>query len=76
MRLRSAVAGIGIAALAVIGVNTPAHAAGWVDVGSYNSYKACIDAGQQYQREGWRYTCYHYWGNGGAEGLWELNIWE
>jgi hypothetical protein len=59
MRLRTALAGTGLAALLVGGVSAPSHAAQWWSVQSYGSQKACIDAGQQYEREGWTYRCLH-----------------
>jgi hypothetical protein len=70
MRLRTAVASAGIAALTVGGLSVPAQAAPQIGtstqtsgmyVASYWSKKACVDAGQQYEREGWSgYTCVFY----------------
>ncbi|EST25021.1 hypothetical protein M877_23620 [Streptomyces niveus NCIMB 11891] len=62
---------MGIAVLAIGGINAPAQAApgtsvsvsaqseaGWVYIGSYSSRSYCIDAGQQYVREGFsNYRC-------------------
>ncbi|GII33396.1 hypothetical protein [Planotetraspora mira] len=70
MRLRTALAGAGIAASLVGGIATPALAATWWDVGSYGTQKLCIDAGQQYQREGWPYKCLH------VSATWALLIWQ
>jgi hypothetical protein len=70
MRLRTAVVSAGIAALTVGGLSAPAQAASqigtstqasWMYVASYWSNKACVDSGQQYQREGWTaYKCTYY----------------
>ena len=58
MRKRAAaVLTAGIAAAALAGVATPAHAADWVNVGVYPTKFQCVDAGQTYQREGWDYSC-------------------
>ncbi|MFB4295143.1 hypothetical protein [Actinomadura sp. NTSP31] len=46
-------------------------AATWWDVGTYGTKSLCIDAGQQYQREGWPYRCLHVTGAG-----WVLEIWQ
>ncbi|MGI5322673.1 hypothetical protein [Actinomadura nitritigenes] len=48
-----------------------APAATWWDVGAYGTQHACIDAGQQYEREGWPYRCLHVTGAG-----WVLEIWQ
>jgi hypothetical protein len=70
MRLRTALAGAGIAAVLAGGIATPALAASWWDVGSYQNKKSCIDAGQQYQREGWPYKCIE------VSAQWVLLIWQ
>ncbi|MEV5705940.1 hypothetical protein [Actinoallomurus sp. NPDC052274] len=58
MRLRTALAGAGLAGMAVVGVGVPAQAASWQPYGVYGSYKACVDAGQQYVRENFNaYKC-------------------
>ncbi|MFD6328243.1 hypothetical protein ACFWGI_01540 [Streptomyces niveus] len=71
MRKRAALVSVGIAVLAIGGINAPAQAApgtsvtvgaqseaGWVYIGSYSSRSYCIDAGQQYVREGFsNYRC-------------------
>jgi len=63
MRLRTAAVSAGIAALAVTGLAVPAQAAphsasGWTNVAAFTTKSACIDAGQQYEREGWNaYKC-------------------
>jgi hypothetical protein len=46
------------ALLAVTGLAVPAQAADWKAYGAYNSKSLCIDAGQQYEREGFNaYKC-------------------
>lgn len=58
MRVRTAVAGAGIAALAVLGLGLPAQAADWVSYGQFPTKKKCVDAGQQYVRENFNaYKC-------------------
>ncbi|MEU8305578.1 hypothetical protein AB0C84_18640 [Actinomadura sp. NPDC048955] len=58
MRLRRAAVGVGIAAAAVCGMSVPAHAADWKAYARYTSKSKCIDAGQQYVREGFNaYKC-------------------
>ncbi|MDL4816564.1 hypothetical protein [Actinomadura opuntiae] len=67
MRLRTAAAGAATAIFVVGGLNAPAQAApktgtslqyAWTYVQNYPSKRACIDAGQQYEREGWKaYRC-------------------
>lgn len=66
MHIRTAFVGAGIAALAVGGLSAPAQAApqaaagtqsSWTYVAGYWSESACVDAGQQYEREGWSYEC-------------------
>ena len=67
MRLRAAVASAGFAVVAVGGLALPAQAAqaatavlasSWTDVGGYVYEYLCVDAGQQYEREGWNaYQC-------------------
>jgi len=58
MRVRTALAGVGIATLAVIGLGVPAQAASWQPYGIYGSHYACVDAGQQYVRENFNaYKC-------------------
>ncbi|MFE7111872.1 hypothetical protein ACFU98_29170 [Streptomyces sp. NPDC057575] len=54
MRKRGALLSLGITAMAVIGLSAPsAQAADWTYIGLYASKSRCVDAGQQYQREGW-----------------------
>ncbi|MET8743847.1 hypothetical protein [Streptomyces sp. NPDC004728] len=54
MRKRGALPPLGIAAMAVIDLSAPsAQAADWTYIGMYASKTRCVDAGQQYQREGW-----------------------
>ncbi|MFB9834495.1 hypothetical protein [Actinoallomurus acaciae] len=70
MRLIAAVVSAGIVALVVGGLSTSAQAAprinasaqaSWTYIDSYWSNKACVDAGQQYEREGWNeYKCVDY----------------
>lgn len=70
MRLRKAAVSAGLTILAVSGLSTPAQAttpqtgtsaqAGWILVDNYASRFDCIDAGQQYEREGWEYKCVDY----------------
>jgi hypothetical protein len=58
MRVRIALAGAGLAALAVVGIGLPAQAAAWQPMGVYGSRTACVDAGQQYVRENFNaYKC-------------------
>ena len=58
MRVRTALAGAGIAVLAVVGLGLPAQAAGWVSYGQFGSKSACVNAGQQYVRENFNaYKC-------------------
>lgn len=72
MRKRAALVSAGIAVLALAGVNAPAQAAApgtsvgasaeaaaaWLYIGTYSSRSACVDAGQQYVREGFsQYSC-------------------
>lgn len=67
MRLRTAVVSLGITAGVAFGMSAPAHAAisqpgveaqaAWSFGGLYSTKSRCIDAGQQYQREGWSYKC-------------------
>jgi hypothetical protein len=72
MRLRTALAGTGLAALMVGGLSVPAHAATWWSITpAYGSKKLCVDAGQQYEREGWPYRCLPYSG-----GAYLLQIWQ
>ncbi|MFE7267410.1 hypothetical protein ACFU9B_36110 [Streptomyces sp. NPDC057592] len=53
MRKRGALLSLGVAAMAVIGLSAPsAQAADWTYIGMYASKTRCVDAGQQYQREG------------------------
>jgi hypothetical protein len=55
----------------------PAHAspaapaATWWDVGNYGTHPKCINAGQEYEREGWPYRCIYVSGAG-----WVLEIWQ
>ncbi|MWA01991.1 hypothetical protein F8568_016750 [Actinomadura sp. LD22] len=66
MRLRTAVTGAAVA-MAIGGLGVPAQAATtakaspqytWTYIGNYGSKKACVDMGQQYEREGWNaYKC-------------------
>ncbi|WP_433473103.1 hypothetical protein ACQPZP_30150 [Spirillospora sp. CA-142024] len=58
MRLRRTAVGVGIAIAAVGGMSVPAHAAGWKAWDRFTSKSKCIDAGQQYVREGFNdYKC-------------------
>ncbi|MFC8075278.1 hypothetical protein ACFUN8_07030 [Streptomyces sp. NPDC057307] len=72
MRKRAVLVSVGIAVLAITGINAPAQAAApgtsvsagarseaaWVYIGSYSSRAYCVDAGQQYVREGFsKYRC-------------------
>ncbi|ADI11490.1 hypothetical protein SBI_08372 [Streptomyces bingchenggensis BCW-1] len=61
MRKRSAVLTLGAALLAATAVSAPAQAtstASWLLVKTYATKAACVDAGQQYQREGFNeYKC-------------------
>ncbi|MEV1172619.1 hypothetical protein [Nonomuraea sp. NPDC049784] len=67
MRLRAALLTAAIAAMAVTALSTPAQAASWVFIGVYTSKYNCIDAGQQYVREGFsQYDC------SGSPGYYEL----
>ncbi|MEV0405147.1 hypothetical protein [Actinoallomurus sp. NPDC050550] len=79
MRLRAAVVSVGIAAGAAVGMSAPAHAAipqrgaaaqvSWTYVEYWDRQSDCIDAGQEYEREGWRYKCtYEYNGHVDAFG--------
>jgi hypothetical protein len=70
MRLRKAAVSAGITILAVSGMSAPAQAAapengtntqsGWILIDNYASWFECVDAGQQYEREGWTYKCVEY----------------
>ena len=70
MRLRKAAVSAGLTILAVSGLSAPAQAAtpqigtntqaGWILVDNYASRFDCVDAGQQYEREGWTYKCVDY----------------
>lgn len=71
MRMRTALAGTGIAAALVAGMAVPAQAATWWDVGSYGTKSKCIDAGQQYEREGWPYKCIYVYGAGYVLEIWQ-----
>jgi hypothetical protein len=67
MRLRTATTGAALAIFAICGLGASAQAAPkagvrpqytWTYVADYASKKACVDAGQQYEREGWNaYKC-------------------
>ncbi|WP_405616404.1 hypothetical protein OG292_23380 [Streptomyces sp. NBC_01511] len=71
MRKRAALVTAGIAVLAITGISAPAQAAApgtsvgapaqaeaWTYIGTYSSRSYCIDAGQQYVREGFNnYRC-------------------
>lgn len=57
MRIRTAVATVGIAVTAVAGLSAPAEAAAWRNVARYPTMSKCIDAKQTYQREGWEAKC-------------------
>ncbi|WP_331767395.1 hypothetical protein [Embleya sp. NBC_00896] len=51
--MRSALLTMGTTILALTAVTTTsAQAASWLYVGYYTSNSRCVDAGQQYQREG------------------------
>jgi hypothetical protein len=74
MKLRTAFAGVGLAAAMAGVIAAPAHASAssgqWWDIGTYSSQKGCVDAGQQYAREGFPYRCLH------VDNLWwALEIW-
>jgi hypothetical protein len=70
MRLRKAAVSAGLTILAVSGLSAPALAAtpqtgtntqaGWILIDNYASRFDCVDAGQQYEREGWTYKCVDY----------------
>jgi hypothetical protein len=73
MRLRTAVASVGLATIAVGALAVPAQATNWTEVGGYKTQSLCIDAGQQYEREGWN----EYWCKdlgSGSNPRWELLI--
>ncbi|MQY03347.1 hypothetical protein [Actinomadura macrotermitis] len=68
MRLRAAAVSAGIVALAVTSMSAPAQAApaqptrsasaNWIPIASYTTQSRCVDAGQQYVREGFHeYRC-------------------
>lgn len=61
----------GIAVVAISGIAAPAQATvDWTYIGEYRTKSQCIDAGQQYQREGWNeYTC-----RTNPQGTWYLFI--
>lgn len=63
MRIRAALASAGIAVMAVGGMTAQtAHAASWHFTGNLYSTKFdCVDAGQQYEREGYPYKCLYSW---------------
>ncbi|MFC9995251.1 hypothetical protein [Nocardia sp. NPDC127526] len=59
MRIRAALVGAGIAIAGLTALGGPAQAGpeaelgdGWRYIGSYTTNSRCIDAGQQFQREG------------------------
>ena len=73
MRLRTAVASVGLATIAVGALTVPAQAANWIEIGGYKTKSLCIDAGQQYVREGFN----EYWCKdlgSGSNPRWELLI--
>lgn len=77
MRLRTTLTGTGITLLAVLGVAVPAQAASWHTIRSYaaNKKSACIDAGQEYEREGFPYRCQWHPANGPyIDDAWWLQI--
>jgi hypothetical protein len=58
MRVRNVLLATGAAVALGAGISAPAQAASWIPVSDYNSKSLCVDAGQQYQREGWSaYKC-------------------
>ncbi|MWA06367.1 hypothetical protein F8568_039695 [Actinomadura sp. LD22] len=61
---------VGVAALPAQAAPA-APAATWWDVGTYGTKSKCVDAGQQYEREGWPYRCLYVTGAG-----WVLEIWQ
>jgi hypothetical protein len=66
MRIRTALASVGIASMAVVGMTTQAHAGTWSLIGVYAKKTDCVDAGTEYQREGFPYKClYAYWPDNG-----------
>ncbi|WP_345429439.1 hypothetical protein [Actinoallomurus vinaceus] len=68
------------------GMSAPAHAAvpqtaagalaSWHYVEFWGSQRDCIDAGQEYQREGWRYKCEYGYDDHVEAWGWVLSIWE
>ncbi|GAA4628105.1 hypothetical protein GCM10023196_043070 [Actinoallomurus vinaceus] len=86
MRLRAAVVGVGIAVGAVCGMSVPARAAvprtgavaqaKWTYVEFWDRQGDCIDAGQQYEREGWRYKCVNEYNDRVEWDGWDLYILE
>ncbi|HUR04047.1 MAG TPA: hypothetical protein VM347_15995 [Nonomuraea sp.] len=58
MRLRAGLVSAVIAITSVCALSTPAQAASWLFIGVYSTKSNCIDAGQQYVREGFhQYDC-------------------
>jgi hypothetical protein len=59
MRVRTALASAGVASLAFVGMTAQtAHAASWNFTGDgFSTKSGCVDAGQQYEREGYPYKC-------------------
>lgn len=58
MRVRNALLTTGVAVLMATAIGSPAQAASWTYIDDYGSKKACVDSGQQYEREGWSaYKC-------------------
>ena len=58
MRLRAGLVSAVIAITSVCALSTPAQASSWVYIGVYTTKYKCVDAGQQYVREGFsQYDC-------------------
>jgi hypothetical protein len=62
--------GLGVAA-APAQASAAAPAATWWYAGNYGTHPKCINAGQEYEREGWPYRCIYVSGAG-----WVLEIWQ
>jgi hypothetical protein len=75
MRIRAALASVGIASMALVGMTThTAHAASWVVIAGYSTKTECVDAGQQYEREGYPYKCNQEYFQPTSQWLWFLYI--
>ncbi|MGI5225774.1 hypothetical protein [Actinoallomurus sp. CA-142502] len=67
---------VGIAATSIIGTvgtASTAHAARWYPVAEFGYYTDCVNMGQEYEREGWRYWCQH---SPAAPAKWTLMIYQ